>query len=894
MSSSARMRGSVPDAPAWTRHPAVQVAVIVVFIVAITFVLAPPRGTPRTLVTEADVNQVAATDITATHVFDFEHSDPAEIERIRAQARSTVMPVWDHDVLIGTAVEAAMRERFTELRAALHAAATDRINELPTETDVLDAMREELLAEWEGSGEAPEPEPPNFDEIDTREDWAGERRLEILDAEARIAISDAIGGLTPLLDEPMDPVVTRALAAAGWDIRTEEAIATLLQEVFERHIVESRRAIESIGSEGIQVRTLREDGTDTRLVRNTRDFLPVTEVDDRIFASSVRLRDIDDRDLLHAVSRVASALAVVNTRFNADETEARRRAEANAAEEDHRASQRLKYRPGERIVAAGQVITAEHIEILDVMRETAPPASSRARSLFGIGALVVLLVFPLALFAQANLRRFSFVTRDLVLMGSVLLVHLLMTRAGVVMGHALADDASNLPASALHVLVPFAAGAMLVRALTRAENALVYALAYGLLAGVAFEFDLTFGAYALVSGVVGATAVGSARSRSEILRAGAIVGAVMAALAVALAFARDDVTIEAVLMTAGLAAASGATSALVVYALLPVFEAAFRYTTAIRLMELANLNHPALRELILKAPGTYHHSMMVGQLVEAGCEAIGADALLGRAGAYFHDIGKMKNPKYFAENQSGKNPHDKLKPSMSALIIRSHVKDGVDMARDHKLPIEIIDFIREHHGTSLIYYFYRRACEELGDDVVREEEYRYPGPKPQSRETAICLLADGIEAASRSLPDPSPSHLKGLVKSMINKAFTDGQLDECELTLKDLNIIANAFYKRLLAFYHQRPEYPEARRTQRTAAVPPAEGTDPKVVPPPTADAGEPSEAKSSPPVDDEADERIATPPTTDAAPSASDDAEGRMGDEISGLYLGDDPSRPT
>lgn len=891
MTISARMRGAMPDAPTWTRHPAVQVAVIMVFVVAITFVLAPPRGMPRTLVTEADVNQVAATDITATHVFEFEHADAAEIETIRATARATVMPVWDHDVQIGEAIEAAMRERFTELRAAMHAAATDRINALPTESDVLDALRAEAAAEFEGSGEMPEPEPPDFDTIDTREDWAGERRLEILTPEDRQAITNDAGGLAPLFDEPIDPLITSTLAEAGWDIRAEEAIATLLHEMFERHIVESRRAIEGIGSEGIQVRTLRETGTDTRLVRNTRDFLPVSEVDDRIFASSVRLREIEDRDLLDAVSRLASALTVVNTHFNADETEARRRAEANRAEQEHRASQRLKYRPGERIVGAGQVITPEHIEILRVMQDSAPPQASRARTMFGIGALVVLLVFPLALFAQVNLRRFSFVTRDLLLMASVLLVHLLMTRAGVVMGHALADESSNLPASALHVLVPFAAGAMLVRALTRAENAMVYAVAYGLLAGIAFEFDLTFGAYALISGMVGATAVGSARSRSEILRAGAVVGAVMAALAVALAFARDDVTLDAVLMTGALAAASGATSALVVYALLPVFEAAFRYTTAIRLMELANLNHPALRELILKAPGTYHHSMMVGQLVEAGCEAIGADALLGRAGAYFHDIGKMKNPKYFAENQSGKNPHDKLKPSMSALIIRSHVKDGVDMAREHKLPVEIIDFIREHHGTSLIYYFYRRACEELGDDVVREEEYRYPGPKPQSRETAICLLADGIEAASRSLPDPSPSHLKGLVKNMINKAFTDGQLDECELTLKDLNIIANAFYKRLLAFYHQRPEYPDARKTQRNQAVPQASPDEDArrtaahatASPPPTAHGDEPPETS--------ADEQ--GPDATDEGASESPRAEGHMGDEISGLYLGDDdPAR--
>jgi putative nucleotidyltransferase with HDIG domain len=265
----------------------------------------------------------------------------------------------------------------------------------------------------------------------------------------------------------------------------------------------------------------------------------------------------------------------------------------------------------------------------------------------------------------------------------------------------------------------------------------------------------------------------------------------------------------------GMGLAGGIASGIVVSAVLPIVEAVFGYTTDIKLLELANLNHPGLRELIIRAPGSYHHSMMVGSLCEAAAEAVGGNPLLARVGSYYHDIGKAKNPHYFAENQKlGVNPHDKLKPNMSALVIKAHVKDGIEMARQYRLPGVIQDFIAQHHGTSLIAYFYHKAksLEDPEIQGVDEKDYRYPGPKPQSRETAICLLADGIEAASRAMPEPTPAKLKGLVQKMINKAFTDGQLDECELTLKDLNLIALAFNRILAGIYHHRPEYPSDKK----------------------------------------------------------------------------------
>jgi putative nucleotidyltransferase with HDIG domain len=249
--------------------------------------------------------------------------------------------------------------------------------------------------------------------------------------------------------------------------------------------------------------------------------------------------------------------------------------------------------------------------------------------------------------------------------------------------------------------------------------------------------------------------------------------------------------------------------------LVPLIEMIFGFTTDIKLLELANLDQPLLRELMLQAPGTYHHSVIVSNMVEASAEAINANPLLAKVSAYYHDIGKMKKPLYFIENQmGGENRHEKLAPSMSSLVLISHVKDGVELAREHKLGREIIDIIQQHQGKSLISYFYQKArehAESKGGKVsqVKEEDFRYPGPKPQTKEAGLVMLADMSEAACRSLAEPSPARIQGMVQKIINKVFSDGQLDECELTLKDLHEIAKSFNKTLSGIYHQRVEYPE-------------------------------------------------------------------------------------
>ncbi|MCK4912739.1 MAG: HDIG domain-containing protein [Candidatus Omnitrophica bacterium] len=254
---------------------------------------------------------------------------------------------------------------------------------------------------------------------------------------------------------------------------------------------------------------------------------------------------------------------------------------------------------------------------------------------------------------------------------------------------------------------------------------------------------------------------------------------------------------------------NGVISSFIVLGILPVFEYIFKVVTNISLLELSDFNHPLLRKLILEAPGTYQHSLVVANLSEMATESIGANSLLARVGAYYHDIGKMVKPDYFVENLVNyRDVHKNLKPSMSKLIIFNHVKDGVDLAAKHHLNPKIIDFISQHHGRTLVYYFYQRA-KELEPDGKHEEEYRYPGPRPQIKEIAIVALADAIEALSRTLEEPNPSRIEEMVREVVKKRFMEGELDESNLTLKELEKITQSFIRILNAIFHTRINYPK-------------------------------------------------------------------------------------
>jgi cyclic-di-AMP phosphodiesterase PgpH len=383
------------------------------------------------------------------------------------------------------------------------------------------------------------------------------------------------------------------------------------------------------------------------------------------------------------------------------------------------------------------------------------------------------------------------------------------------------------------LIAPYAFAPLVLSVLLGRNHGLYAAVFVSLWGSVLFgKVDASLLVCGLISGFTVVYLTLQVRRRSRLIRAGLGVGLGIWLLALTFGLIgpinwfspmANDWTMIGV--QSALAFGNGIVTAMVVGGALPILEQLFRITTDVSWLEASDLNHPLLRQMTIEAPGTYHHSLVVANLAEAAAEAIGANATLCRVCSYFHDVGKLVKPEYFTENMNyERNPHDDLAPTMSALIIIAHVKEGVDLALKHRLNQQIIDVIQEHHGTSLVYYFYKRALQQLEDaraggkimnireddiSTVREESFRYPGPKPQTKESAIISLADMVESASRSLEKPTPQKIDQFVNELIDQRIADRQLDECDLTLADLRIIAERFRFTLMTMLHTRIAYPK-------------------------------------------------------------------------------------
>jgi cyclic-di-AMP phosphodiesterase PgpH len=346
---------------------------------------------------------------------------------------------------------------------------------------------------------------------------------------------------------------------------------------------------------------------------------------------------------------------------------------------------------------------------------------------------------------------------------------------------------------------------------------------HGMLATVALQQGVTFFIIIWIGVLTAAFLMGDIRSRSKLIEVGGAMALTMMVATLAAGFLGYDPS-RFVLENALYAGAAGLASGFIVLGILPFIEKAFRITTSMTLLELADASHPLLRRLQIEAPGTYNHSLQVATLAEAAAEAIKANSLLCRVGSYYHDIGKIHKAEYFAENQGGGvNRHINLTPSVSLLIIIGHVKDGVEMAHEYNLPKSLVPFIQQHHGTTLVEYFYHQACKrdpqhQPDAPTVSEMQYRYPGPKPRSKEVAIVMICDAAESATRAMPEPSAPRVESLVHDLIMRRLLDGQFDECDLTMRDLEQIERSVMKALLAIYHGRIQYPST--AQLTAPTP--------------------------------------------------------------------------
>jgi len=357
--------------------------------------------------------------------------------------------------------------------------------------------------------------------------------------------------------------------------------------------------------------------------------------------------------------------------------------------------------------------------------------------------------------------------------------------------------------------IPIPMGAMLVTLIFDFHTAIIFSFVISILSGIWLNNPL-YTVYAFIGSLTAAFSVIRCKRRSALLKGGIYVSAVNVLTVGVLLLFEGNLFAPMAPHAFIFAAMSGIMVAAIVSLLLPVIEYIFAVTTDISLIELMDLDQPLMHNLMIAAPGTYHHSIIVGNLAETAAEAVGANPLLARVTACYHDIGKIRMPEYYVENQTNStNKHEKLTPHMSSMILISHVKDGVELARQYKMPKQIVDIIQQHHGTSLITYFYQKALEQTKDDLPLQEDYRYPGPKPQTRVAAIVMMADAVEAASRSLAEPTPARITALVDKIINHIFLDGQIDECELTLKDISEIKKRFIYILTSIFHRRIEYPE-------------------------------------------------------------------------------------
>lgn len=358
--------------------------------------------------------------------------------------------------------------------------------------------------------------------------------------------------------------------------------------------------------------------------------------------------------------------------------------------------------------------------------------------------------------------------------------------------------------------VPFATASLLITLLADRPTALFTGLFGSFIAGFMAPRGFEFAIFSALVSSVAVYGIGAYRSRQTVTVAGALVGAAAAILSIALIlFTQQPIVLSTLLLAIACGLVSGIMTAAVTAVLLPVCETFFGILTDVKLLELSNADLPVLGQLAMRAPGTNQHSHAVGQLAEEACRVVGGNGLLSRIGALYHDIGKTAAPEHFVENQSGKNPHDRLKPTQSAKIIISHVTYGVKLGKEMGLPQRIIDFIPQHHGTRTLHYFLKKAqAEARTEGEISENDFRYPGPKPQFKEAAIMMIADSCEAAARSLADPSPENIRFIVTKIIDAILQDDQLDECDLTLRELTQIRESMIKSLVAIYHSRVDYP--------------------------------------------------------------------------------------
>lgn len=544
--------------------------------------------------------------------------------------------------------------------------------------------------------------------------------------------------------------------------------------------------------------SIAKDITITAINNAMRNSLPADEVENGKKRVEEELRYTNlEKNLKNAVIELGRYAIMQNEFFDVNATqELRQQARENV--------EPVKILQGEIIVGENQLINPEiyrQLELVGLLDNE----NSRL-PFFGLILIIGIMIAALYYYFY-GLEVKTEIKQNYVILFSIIFVLTIGLLKGI--------SFIQIEYSEIGYVIPVAMGAMLIKILIDERLALLWTVIIALCASIIFNegisgsLNINVGIYILSSGIAGILYLSKQNQRSKILQAGLFVSAINLIAILALVF-MQNAQYNALDYTFYFVAAfiSGIASAVLTIGLLPFFEAGFGILSTMRLIELSNPNHPLLRKILTEAPGTYHHSVMVANLSESACEAIGANGLLARVGCYYHDIGKTNRPQFFIENQMNiENPHDRLPPQTSKNIIIAHATDGAEILRKYKLPKEIVDIAEQHHGTTLLKFFYHKA-KENGIDV-EEKDFRYPGPKAQTKETAVIGIADSVEAAVRSMSNPNPEQIEGLVRNIIADRLSDGQLNECDLTLRELETVANTLCETLKGIFHSRIEYPE-------------------------------------------------------------------------------------
>lgn len=466
----------------------------------------------------------------------------------------------------------------------------------------------------------------------------------------------------------------------------------------------------------------------------------------------------------------------------------------------------LRYKANQKIVGMGEIVDENVYQVL--VAYGLINSSNTWKSASGIALIVLSGIGVIWMYLRQYKRETLLSINRIVLIGLTMALVLAIGRGVISLN--LGGPEYNVLSG---MLIPVAWATMSIAILISVDVALLVAVVLAAFVSILVDptlstsFGFQTGLVALFGGFVGVYSVSNLSQRSDLARAGLFVSAVNILMVSAIALT-TGMRLSVWLVGLALGTVNGVASSFLTVGALHWFESGFGITTSVRLLELSNPNRPLLKRLLMEAPGTYHHSILVGNLAEAAAEVVHADATLVRVGSMYHDIGKLKRPYFFIENQFIQdNPHDKIAPTLSSLIITSHVKDGLELARENKLPQQIQDIIAQHHGDGLVSFFYHKALEE--NDQVPQEAFLYEGPKPQTKETALVALADNVEAAVRSMKEPTPGRVEGLIRKIIKDKLNDGQLDQCDLTFQDLDRIAMAFVRVLNGIFHSRVEYPE-------------------------------------------------------------------------------------